>query len=477
MAWDALAGQFKKKQRDGEDNALGGEALSQGVQSGGGFSGGTPVADPSGGFGGTGGASGDTGSSRFVNYGTLYGLNEDKAKSMAAGVQHKAEGKAEDAKDSLAAAQNQFNNAAQQGTGKGPGGYRIDSDASRAGTENTFKAGDGWNNYNWDPDTAQRREGSDGQSTRGMGDPTATQTGAANASRYSALLGEPAEYGGTMRGSAQAARDNAHLSASIMDAKSGAGQAYTGPASLKDQMGEEAWAKQQEEFRKAQDSINSTSTAEGIGAALGYTGGIEGSGNAALDTGLTQTAGQANFKKMRERYGGLGKLQNEAQGNSIAAASAGAADSEVAADQWAKMLADYEAEHANDKDPSAPIIIGNASGGQGRVAGTESGISRTEGRSNGDAAGTGADNVKPEYQGTYTGGADGNTTSSGLWPTGVGALKGGGGTDPYGNAAAQKWQAYWANLPQQTKDSVAAMTPEERQAWADAEWAKLNGGK
>jgi hypothetical protein len=390
MAWDALAGQFKKKE-DKDSADVRGERASFGSIGGAG-TGSAPQAQPLGGFGGTAGSGGDTGSSRFVNYGTLYGLNEEKAKGMANNVYRGAEKKAEDAKGSLANAQTQFQDKANAGAGGsrpigGAHGTRIETGvapdaepedskpvAGGKKSANITAAPDPWagplHSEPWTgpanrldsvgtggsfvtDNSAQLSD--DEKAARGRG----TAAGNVLGGRYASLYGqpttldeqrflageEPGGYLGAARAPDESGRADYHHSVRPGEAKTGSEQDYTGPDSLKDSMGEEGYGSLAEELRKADEAVKGTADAGGIAEALGYTGGVQGSGMAAMDAGLAQTAGQSNFAKLRERYGGLGKLLPTAQSDSLATVGRAEAASDSAAADWDKMLAEYEAQN------------------------------------------------------------------------------------------------------------------------------------
>ena len=390
MAWDALQGRFQQKQRTAEDNNMGAEARNVGVSSGAGASGGySPQTLPNAGYGGSSGDSAGPVSARFVNYGNLYSLNESKAKEMAAGVGKKAEGKAEGAKNSLDAARNQFGNAYNAGLGKGPvggpHGTRIDNYnpttpttkpaftqaykssggttrgagpgsvmGSNVFTSNTTTRFDANGNVIIDDNEApagQLSQTLEGEGTRGLPDPGnysgagGTMTG--GASRYSQLYG-PVSTMGSVAGKPSEVPDkdalkDYHASVDLLGAKSGAGQQYTGPGSLKESMGDAAYGTLGEDLRKAQEGVDALGDAGGIADALGY-GDSLATGNSALDTGLTQTAGQAQFKRLKDRYAGLGNLLPAAQADSMKTAEAGGIISAQAAKDWQQMVDDYEAQ-------------------------------------------------------------------------------------------------------------------------------------
>lgn len=496
MAWDALQGQFqKKKTPDEEDKGLWGERASQGGPSAGGNS--TPSIVQNGGFGGTGGSAGNSGSASFVNYGTLYGANEEKAKGMANNVYRGAETAAEKAKGSLQNAQNQFNNAAQQGTAKGTvggaHGTRIDNygaaSPAAAGATPGYHSGNdsaGWKEHTarvhgYDAGRAVPTEdqGSlsqdlQGEGTRGLrsGQPGAAAGGAttAGASRYGGLFGQGTAMYGPTTTSDVVNKDSLkdyHASVDLLGAKSGAGQGYTGPKSIEDQMGAGAYGDLAAELKKAQDQVNQTKDAGGLAEALGYTGGVQSSGNAALDAGLTQTAGQSNFKKLRERYSGLNDSLAAAQADSLKTAAGSTAISEANAKQWQDLLAEYDKENSAPKDDGA-IRIGAVGPTLGNAADAEAGHTNAD-----DTSGTGKDNFRLDYGGTTK---DGSGGQNGLWPSGVGD-----GIYTYDASGlspdAQSWQEFWSTVPEATKDYLKTLTAEERQAWADAEWAKLKEGK
>lgn len=356
MAWDALQGRFQK-QRTEEDKGLAQEARSVGGS--GGMSGYAPQANPTGGFGGNAGSttSGGPVSAGFVNYADLYSANEGKAKQMAADVYKGAESKAQVAKDSLQAAQTQFQNKAQQGTAKGtiggPHGTRIDNynpapPPPKAPTQGVSQYGEGAGATGAVGGGNGGNQGTLTQSLEADPDywtPRVQQSAApgatnAGASRYASLFGPAA----AIQAPDAAGRADYHHSVDLLGAKSGAGQDYTGPDSLKDSMGDDAYGQLAKDFQGAQDSIAGLQNSGGIAEALGYAG--DQTGNAALDAGLTQTAGQSNFKRLADRYSGLGKELATAQSDSLATVGRADAASDVAADTWDKLLADYDAEQA-----------------------------------------------------------------------------------------------------------------------------------
>jgi hypothetical protein len=227
---------------------------------------------------------------------------------------------------------------AQQGTGKGPvggaHGTRIDNynptpatntakpfTQARKGTELlTSGAGPGGgaivpgrrqydangNAIDEDQPTAgSLTQTMEGNATRTGLDPAnysgAGGTTTGGASRYAGLYG-PASTMGSVAGKPAENPDKAalrdyHASTDLLGAKSGAGQQYTGPGSLKESMGDEAYGQLQDELRKGQEATGNLQNAGGIGAALGY-GPDDAPGLSALDTGLTQVAGQENFKRL-----------------------------------------------------------------------------------------------------------------------------------------------------------------------------------
>lgn len=386
MAWDALQGRFQK-QRTEEDKGLAQEARSVGGS--GGSSGYAPQANPTGGFGGNAGSttSGGPVSAGFVNYADLYSANEGKAKQMAADVYKGAESKAQGAKDSLQAARNQFAGKAQAGAGSyapigGAHGTRIENKTTAPAADvpqpdvvtpskpkwrKTYRGGftPGEGAYDETIKTADMG-GAQAPITLGgsLSDAVAAGEAAAEArkqpgmtnagaSRYGELFGPTT---GVLRAPDASGRADYHHSVSELEAKSGAGQDYTGPDSLKDSLGDAGYAALIKQYADAQNAIGGLQSSGGIAEALGYAG--DQTGNAALDAGLTQTAGQSNFKRLADRYSGLGKEVAAAQDDSIRAASGARAQSDAAAGAWEQMLKDYEAQ-AN-VDPNAPIIIGAA---------------------------------------------------------------------------------------------------------------------
>jgi len=402
MAWDALQGRFEKKKTPGEeDKSLWGERSSLGGSTVGGTA--SPQAQPLGGFGGTAGSAGSN-TANFVNYSTLYGLNEEKAKSMANNVYRGAEKKADDAKGKLADAESQFNQASQFGTSKGTiggkHGTRIRGPEAQTedGTSVKYQGTGKWVDkpgvhgglytsstsrdinragQEYVPDNSGwTKDGMTGESTRGL---QRTGAGATNAGRYryASLYGEPVDVGLAWNPDKADSAGDYHHSVSYGEANTGKGGEYTGPDSLKGQMGDEAYNALSEEFRKANESLGNTADAGGLAAELGYTGGIEGNGNAALDAGLTQTAGQSNFKKLRERYAGLGKLLPDAQTNSIATAGRGEADSQRAAAEWDSLMSEFDAQQGKAKPGAVVLNAAQSEGSGGAQLGPLGGTSST----------------------------------------------------------------------------------------------------
>lgn len=382
MAWDALASQFQRKEKRDEEATA--EMRGGGPVTGGGGPAVTSAQNTA--FQGSGGSAGGPVSSRFVNFGTLLEANKDKASKMAGDIYRGAESKAEGAKGSLGAAMSQFAGKAQQGTGKsgtiygqhgteyatpapvappptdkrsrvqkyresvplenrgthysatpvGPGTGIVDQGQP---TKLLQTQGTGGSVY---IDTSQQ-EAEDGVQQRQSFDYRKLAGQAAvDAGRYSSILGEGGMYGNPLDMDSATKGDAVNFNHFVneMDMKSGAGQQYTGPASLKDDMGEEAYGKLQDELRKGEEATQLLTNAGGIGQALGY-GPDSNVGMSALDTGLTQVAGQSNFKKLADRYKGLGKTLGAAQTDSVRTAAAGATQSAAAAAEWQRLLDGY----------------------------------------------------------------------------------------------------------------------------------------
>src|SRR5689334_7358974 len=113
MAWDALGGIFKKKDQEGTDTLKQNYAPGSGQSSAGSVA--TNPGDYSS-FYGQGGSNGGPVRAGYVNFGTLYDLNKDKAAKQADAVQSKAAGAAATAQGKLTGAQGQFNQQATWGT-------------------------------------------------------------------------------------------------------------------------------------------------------------------------------------------------------------------------------------------------------------------------------------------------------------------------------------------------------------------------
>ena len=391
MAWDGLGSIFKQKDKQGSNEARDTVAPQAAA---GGYGGGNsaPVTQPYAGFGGNAGSAAGPVSSKFVNFGTLYGLNEDKAKGMAKGVYDSAAAAADKAKGQLQGARETFNQNLQQGTAKGvvggPHGTRIDNynppqpykkpeyHQSRKGEEvATSGAGPGsflrGANYDANGNAIDETQPTTGRLTQtlessvepGPAINPAQYSGAGGtltggASRYSSLYG-PVSSLGSVGGVAAETPDKEalkdyHATVDLLGAKSGAGQGYTGPGSLKESMGEQAYADLQKALGNAETGAQNLTTEGGIQNALGYEPGVS-TGNSAMDTGLTETAGRAQFKRLADQTKGLGTLLPQAQADSERAAAGAGIQSADAAKQWQDLLTQYEADQkANADAENAP---------------------------------------------------------------------------------------------------------------------------
>ncbi len=345
MAWDALGSIFKKKDQEGTDTLKQNYAPGTGQASAG------SVATNPGDYSSFQGQGGSTGGgpvrAGYVNFGTLYDLNKNAAAKQADAVQSKAAGAAADAQAALQGAQGKFNSQASQGTGKGTAGgqhpskigtYQETGPGSSWGTGAAPKPIGNtkpvdpttWTNVNPGNQTDLTAQGSDpdkavgptenalGRSVNPSGSISITDTNldqgvktdeqsqtsdaataAANANanrggnwKYQQLFGN----GTQLQGGVGDPRQNENV-VSELDAKSGAGQQYTGPDSLKGMMGDDAYAALGEQLRKAQAGTQQLTDEGGLAEALGYGPGAgAGTGNSALDTGLTETAGRQQFK-------------------------------------------------------------------------------------------------------------------------------------------------------------------------------------
>lgn len=348
MAWDALAGMYKQKDED--KDATG--ALKQNYAPGSGqASAGSLATNPGdrASFYGQGGDAGAPVSAGFVNYGTMYDLNKDAAAKQADSVQSKAAGAAADASGSLAGARNTFNQQATTGSGVGVAGgahpTRIGAYAETGpGARRNTGSASGPSGGGGGESLRDAKKATDSPSTISPTssisiDPTsglekgietdeqARQTAAAAAAQnrgaqspYASLLGGTGT-GTLLEGGVGDPRQNENV-ISELDAKSGAGQQYTGPDSLKGSMGDDAYASLAEQLRKAEAGTQQLTNAGGIATALGY-GPADATGNSALDAGLTQTAGQGQFRQTADRYKGLAALLPQAQADSERAAAGG----------------------------------------------------------------------------------------------------------------------------------------------------------
>lgn len=381
MAWDALAGMYKQKDEDKQ----GTDALKTTYTPGSAQTSAGSVATNKGDYSSFYGQGGDAGapvSAGFVNYGTMYDLNKDAAAKQADSVQSKAAGKAADASGALAGARNAFNQQATQGSGVGVAGgnhptrigeYAETGPGARRNTGGgaTGPSGGGGQEPlankgsatahlvpNWGPPTAVDADpvsvnpsGSIGI-TGGSLDQGVAATEKANAdaaaaaavaatknrgaqSPYASLLGATGT-GALLEGGVGDPRQNQNV-VSELDAKSGAGQQYTGPDSLKGSMGDDAYAALAEQLRKAEAGTQQLTNAGGIATALGY-GPADATGNSALDAGLTQTAGQGQFRALADRYKGLSNLLPQAQADSERAAAGGKLDAAGNAKGWQDLL-------------------------------------------------------------------------------------------------------------------------------------------
>ena len=386
MAWDGLGSIFKQKDKQGSNEARDTVAPQAAA---GGYGGGNsaPVTQPYAGFGGNAGSAAGPVSAKFVNFGTLYGLNEDKAKGMAKGVYDSAAAAADKAKGQLQGARETFNQNLQQGTAKGvvsgPHGTRIDNynptapatakpftQARKGEAVATSGAGPGsfLRGAQYDangnaidetqPTTGSLTQTLEGTGTRGLS-PTENYSGAGGtltggASRYSNIYG-PVSSMGSIAGAAAETPDKEalkdyHASVDLLGAKSGAGQGYTGPGSLKESMGEQAYADLQKALGNAETGAQNLTTEGGVQNALGYEPGVS-TGNSAMDTGLTETAGREQFKRLADQTKGLGTLLPQAQADSERAAAGAGIQSADAAKQWQDLLDEYEAQQTAENAP------------------------------------------------------------------------------------------------------------------------------
>jgi hypothetical protein len=384
MAWDALSNIFKNKQdEDGTKSLRTSYAPGTGQASAGSVA--TNPGDYSS-FQGTGGSQGGGPvSARFVNFGTMYDLNKDKAAKQADAVQSKAAGAAADAQASLQGAHGKFNQQAGWGTGRGtaggqhptkigtyaetgPGSSWTAGTAQPIGKTNTASPTT-WTNTNTGNQTDRTAQGSDpekgglGRSINPSGgisitdssldqgikaDEQSSASAAAQAAadaaknrngnwRYQQLFGN----GTQLLGGVGDPRQNENV-VSELDAKSGAGQQYTGPDSLQGMLGDEAYGALGEDLRKAEAGTQALTNEGGIAQALGYGPGMS-QGNSALDTGLTETAGRQQFKALADKYKGLSSLLPAAQSDSLRAAEGARIQSDAAAKQWQDLLDEHEA--------------------------------------------------------------------------------------------------------------------------------------
>jgi hypothetical protein len=395
MAWDALSNIFKNKQdEDGTKSVQSTYTPNSGTSTVSAMK--APGADASG-WQGSGGSVGGPVSSKFVNFGTMYDLNKDKAGQQAKGLYAGAQGKAEAAKTQLGNAQAGFNQQATTGMGigtatgqhptrigtyteTGPGSTRSTGAQSSAsgGAGGAPLANKGSANAhlipNWGPPTMVDADpqsinpvGGGGISITGSSlDQGVQATEKANADaaaqaaadaaknrngnwRYQQLFGN----GTQLEGGVGDPRQNENV-VSELDAKSGAGQQYTGPDSLKGMMGDEAYGALADSLRKGEDATQALTTEGGIAQALGYGPGMS-QGNSALDTGLTETAGRANFKQLADRYKGLSGQLAAAQADSERAAAGGKIQAGANAKSWQDLLDEYGGageQNGKEKSPS-----------------------------------------------------------------------------------------------------------------------------
>lgn len=388
MAWDALGSIFNKKDKEKVDKP--------------GMMGGTsgpsaPTQSNAPWTNGLGGSSAAPASAGFVNFGTLYDLNKDKAGGMAAGVFGKAQSEIEKAKGKLQGAKDTFNQKREAGAGTwkpigGAHGTRIENKTTQSADLSGVEGEYGWEGptrYGWNavganrgvisakgtPQSVQgsKQQGMTGQSTRDLVDSAqrSTAPGATSAGAYrnEALGFGPIETLLYEQPDREGLKDY-HHSVSELEAKSGAGQGYTGPDSLKDAIGDEEYAQLAKDLQDAEDNAANLTNAGGISTALGYEP-FQDTGKSNLDTALTQVAGQENFKKLADQTKGLKGQLGAAQADSMKTAKAQEIQSDAAAKEWQDLLDEYE--KANAQDPNAPIIIGNANAGPTGFAANEGG--------------------------------------------------------------------------------------------------------
>lgn len=380
MAWETLNSIYRNKSEDETARTRDTRANAGNIGSKS-----SAVAAPLTGWGGDGGSAGAPTSSKFVNFGTMYDLNKDKAAGMAKGLYDSAQAKAEGAQGKLNDARGAFANQVAGGTARGTiggkHGTRVEDftattetdpktgvksqkniwvgpqtaggKAVEQGTGNPFHAlysqasnpnSDGSTRYGH----TERKESLEGEGYY-SGEQVQSETnrsmqaGARN--RYADLLGTGdriADYDFTVRATPgeKAAMADYHHTVSSGQANSMAGQDYTGPASLKESMGDDAYGALAEDLRKAEQGTQQLGDAAGIATALGYEPG--GSiGMSALDAGLTETAGRPQFKQLGEKYKGLSGTLSKAQSESIGDSIAAKSQSDATANQWKKLMDDY----------------------------------------------------------------------------------------------------------------------------------------
>lgn len=383
MAWNALTGQFRKREDADKEEEKG--LFGSRPQGGASFSGGVaPQVQALGGFGGTGGTQGAPSSARHVNYGTLFAANEEKAKQMAQTAYRGAEKKADDARRQVSDAQSSFQQKVDAGRGAwspiqgkhgteiiGPGAQpttpaaprpygtsaeggsgvhvsaqEVGPDVNRAPAKRLQSVGTGRTVVIDNSPGAEERQRFDNRKAIGQA--------AVDAGRYRGLFGDMA-YGQPMSLTPDEKQDALDYNHAVTygQANTGKAQDYTGPESLKESMGDEAYAKAAADLKAADDAVKGLSTTEGIAQQLGYEG-VEGDGSAALDAGLSQTAGQSSFKDLQRRYSNLGKTLSTAQSDSLADVGRADAASDAAAAGWDEMLDEFEKKQAPEEQPDKP---------------------------------------------------------------------------------------------------------------------------
>lgn len=382
MAWDALSSIFKKKDEEGQDSLKQNYAPGSASASAGSVK--TNAGDYSSFYGQGGSQGGGPVSAGFVNFGTMYDLNKDKAAKQADAIQSKAAGAAQNAQTHLQGAQSAFGNSLFAGTGKGPargnaqgrfgtqitppavtGGTSVAAGASgqHAPDENAHDSV----NHPQEIDTSGASRGiTAGAFSEGIQKDEAAQRQAdlerqAQAARNRGAAGKSGVYGQLQGGQLLGEKVSTDPSTMVnniseLDAKSGAGQQYTGPESLKASMGDDAYGALSEELRKAEEGTQALNTDGGLATALGY-GPDSNQGNSALDTGLTQTAGRQQFKALANKWKGLSGRLADAQTDSEKSAAGATAASDAAAKEWQDMLDQYEQANAKTDVTDKPATI------------------------------------------------------------------------------------------------------------------------